>query len=250
MGYLRLILSLVIMAGHVGPRHSMLWWPAISVLGFYALSGYLSAYSMDNHYQGRPLLYMLSRLARLYPVYLMSLLIAGALVAVFQGSQFFAPGQLFMIVPYGFDTLLPTAWILKWMMLGYLMIAAGLMGNLQRAWVCTAVAGAATVWLALAGDTWETFYKSPWLAITAIGMGAMAYWAGFVVPRDGRWAAWGGAMSYPVFLLHPPIATALPDPNGWPRFFVALPPTLAASWLLWRGVQVPVDRFRKSLKES
>ena len=81
-GIFRTLLALVVVAGHLGPVDSV---GPYAVFGFYVLSGYLMTAIMRDRYGytasgiGR---YTANRLLRIYPVYLVALLLSLALVSL------------------------------------------------------------------------------------------------------------------------------------------------------------------------
>ena len=71
-------------------------------------------------------------------------------------------------------------------------------------------------------------------------------------PRLRRWDAELGALSYPVYLLHYPLAlvaiAAGLTQRGAAMFLALLPLVLLASWLCVRWVERPVERWRARLR--
>lgn len=63
----------------------------------------------------------------------------------------------------------------------------------------------------------------------------------------GRKKAWDsalGELSYPLYLLHP-LATILIIPGRWGEYFVVAV-VLLLSWLIARGIEHPIERFRQN----
>lgn len=255
MGFIRIGLALMIMAGHLGPPLILRWWPAMAVIFFYALSGYLATLVFIETYKSKAMPFLVARIARLYPCYIAVLLITAAILLMI-GPSVHIPvvplpinvrngiEQLLMIVRYPSGSrIVPSAWMLKWLIVGYGLIALGISKSAKTTWVWLMVSLLATVWLSL-GISKDVFYGSFALASLSMSAGSSGYWTGIRFPRDGRIAAICGGLSYPLFLCHLSIGAALNMPRSWPLFFAALPPTLALSWLLWRFIEVPVDRYR------
>lgn len=248
MGYFRLFLSLLIAQSHASVvGHHV--WAHLSVLLFYALSGYGCTAAMQGSYQGHPWRFLASRYLRLWPTY----------VVVFAGScwlMLWVPIPLAHI-PTGWPWLanllmlrsdaVPVAWVLPYMLMGYVAIALGASATAMRsaAWL-----GLSFVWAqhrALLLDS-TGYYNGLGVASLAYSVGAVAFWLGMKLPRDKGLSAWAGVIAFPIFLTHYPVQAALPMRPGWPLFFAALPPTLALSWLLVVLVEQPVDRFRKQFR--
>lgn len=247
MGYFRLALALMITAAHC--QAISIEWAKGAVMIFYALSGYLAALSMMGNYQGRPWQFMAGRWFRVWPCYavvfvaaLAWLLRRGATpigLALGIPSMPLLLAQLAMLpVPVDVGLIVPTAWMLPRLMGGWAMLA-----------LCPRWGGYAMLALGLLiAVAWPDYYGFP-LAAASLGLGAVAYHGGVILPRDGRWAAMTGALSLPLFLVHPLVLGELAFwvPLGWPLFFASLPLTLAISWLLVVAVERPISRYRKSL---
>lgn len=254
MGFLRLALALAIIRGHSTELGGH-WTGALMVAGFYAIAGYFATYAMQHGYKGQWATFLVSRWFRLWPIYLVIFLgsVAGlaALNPLRLGliSAHELVRQSLMILPDHDHHLLwvvGPGWMLKYLLLGYLAIALGAAASARRTWA----------WLALSFAMVEvarihSLYWPGATASLAFAVGASAFWAGLSVPRDGRWGAWAGALSYPVFLSHWQIDRALriatEIPLGWPLFFAVLALSLPLSAVLVLAVDRPADRFRKSL---
>jgi peptidoglycan/LPS O-acetylase OafA/YrhL len=246
MGYLRLASVLAIMILHLVGIGQI---PAsLSVLFFYALSGYLATLLMG-------------RWLRLWPVYLIIFVmtLVGFAVGLVPsiGGETDAIGllkQLLMFAPVpAIYAVIPPAWMLKYILLAYLLAAATVLTRRYMALALLALSMMATSRLVILGDPLWHYYPSAELALQCISLGAVAYHMGLVLPRDGRGAAWAGALSYPVFLSHWLVGDVLVSlsgaAKGWPLFGVSLGPTLCTSWLLVLWVEQPIARYRKSLAQ-
>jgi peptidoglycan/LPS O-acetylase OafA/YrhL len=253
MGYLRLTLAMLIMMSHLVGIGAL---PNAAMIGFYGLSGYsITARGTGGQFwQGR--------FWRLWPSY-------AAIAAVTQIALWigWVPGlphiematgwgavfQSAMIVPtFPESALVPAAWMIKWLILGYLLMWLGASKTPQRA-----AAGLLTsfvvsaYWMAHVGN-YQIYYITWLCAVTATSAGAASYHLGLIAPGDDRWAASAGALSYPVFLAHYGIGAAMASITGqnvgWPLFWFSLTPTLCLSWLLVLWVEQPIARYRKSLR--
>jgi len=252
MGFCRLLFALAIMAAHCVRASYLAPWAGVAVMGFYVLAGYTSVATTPK-YNG-PWQFILSRVIRICPSYLavFCLTLVGLWLGLipFLGlpglgipASWATLGQLFMVVRPERIAVIPQGWMLGPIVAGYVAVALGAFATPQR------TAGILVGALLIARA--QSFYAySLGLAALGISVGAAAHHLGLQIPRDRRWGAMAGALSYPVFLTHYAIAAAIPLPYGWPLFFASLPPTLAASWLLWRYVEVPCDRYRKSLRAT
>jgi peptidoglycan/LPS O-acetylase OafA/YrhL len=228
-------------------------WPNAALVGFYALSGYsITARGTGGDYwQGR--------LLRLWPIYLV---IAAATqmalwlgwvprlpyIALAQGMS--AIWQALMIVPtWPDDSLVPVAWMLQWILLGYGLMWLGWLKTPRQSAISTLGLFLVSIYaLSLVPDDFQRYYTSGLCALTAMSIGACGWHLGLTAPRDDSKSAFAGSLSYPVFLLHYNVAAAISSQFGWPLFFAALPPTLALSWLLVVAVERPVQKFRSSFR--
>jgi peptidoglycan/LPS O-acetylase OafA/YrhL len=237
IGYLRMALALIIVAGHAGaiPIAPARW----AVWVFYALAGYFGAASTK-----RGLIYWRSRYLRIWPSWAVVFLVT----AIALPTPLLLPRQwlqqLFLVFaadPNLHPLVVPQGWMLPILLAGWALIAVGAGDTMHRA-IAWATLAAALMAEGLPGvaQLWA-------IGLLFFALGAVAYHGGLSVPRDGRWAAMAGALSFPVYLVHFGVITALPVPRGWPMFWAALLPTLALSVLLWRFVEIPVDKLRKAL---
>jgi peptidoglycan/LPS O-acetylase OafA/YrhL len=249
--YIRLALALIVMQGHLVYKSSS---PAagLAMMSFYVLSGY--GITRSGVRSG----FWLSRLMRLYPAYLIS--IFATATALWFGwiphKPFIGLPQtywdwlchLLMIVPtWPHLSLSPAAWMLKWMILGYLVLWLGAAKTPQRAGLFLLATMAATVWFLVHSQSVGAWYQSMLCALLAFAVGATVAHLGVEIPKDRAWSA---ELSYPVFLLHYPVGAVFPMLPGWPLFFAALAPTLALSWLLLVVVERPVQTFRQQLRAN
>jgi peptidoglycan/LPS O-acetylase OafA/YrhL len=250
MGYFRLALSLIIMISHLVYRGNE--WGGASLILFYALSGYaITARGTGGDFWR-------GRLMRLWPSY-------AAIAAMTQVALWFGwvPGrpyialayswaavpQLLMIVPtWPEPALVPAAWMLKWILLGYVLVWLGASRTPQRSAVWLLASLVASVWWMSRTQSYGHWYISVLAASLATSAGACAYHLGLSFPRDQRWAAIAGTLSYPVFLAHygvgAAVAGAMEWGVGWPLFWASLTPTLALSWVLVVLVEQPVLQYR------
>lgn len=255
MGYLRLFLSLVIMGTHLVAGATPHTYSALC--GFYILSGYsITARGTGGQFWR-------SRFWRLWPIY--AVIAAATQIALWFGwvsglphigiaQGWSAVAQTAMIVPtFPSLSLVPGAWVIRWLLLGYLLMWLGASKTPQRSglWLLFAMA-IAPAFLAKYG--FERYYTSAFCALLFTAGGACLWHLGIVLPRDGRWAAWAGALSYPVFLCHyltgSATAGVLGLERGWPLFFASLPLTLALSLALVVAVEQPIAVFRKTLRSN
>lgn len=263
MGYFRLLLALLVMVAHVGPRprpfESLMWWHwAVAV--FFVLSGYLATLGMNGKYRDNPKAFLINRALRILPTYWVVL--AGTLIGFWLiGDQpdmqplmlWPTPLELLknvlLIIPI--DTIrsapVTVAWTLSVDALHYILIAMGLFSCSKRTWFILA---GSMAW----GIINPPFYNDTRWALPVFSLGASLYWAGWKMPGDGVWSAWAGAISYPLFLVHSAIGAFMGDwlmmPFGWPLFLDSLPPSLALSWLLVVAVERPIARYRKTFQTT
>jgi peptidoglycan/LPS O-acetylase OafA/YrhL len=249
MGYFRLLLSLLIVQAHTSAPGDHYALANLAVLLFYAISGYGCTAAMQGRYRGRPLLFLVNRYLRLWPTYAivfglscwLMLWVPVPLASIPRGWAWMA--NLLMLRADA----VPAAWVIPYMLLGYVAIGLGASATARRAGLWLLVSFAWAQYHAFLLD-WGDYYHSIAAWSLAYSVGAVIYWLGLVVPKDQGLGAVAGGIAFPVFLVHFPIQAALPLVPGWSLFFATLFPTLALSWVLWRFVELPVDRFRKSLR--
>jgi peptidoglycan/LPS O-acetylase OafA/YrhL len=248
MGYIRLVLALMVMAQHLANAHPIGYW---AVWGFFALAGYTLTAAIQGPYQGRRRAFLLGRVWRLYPAYwvvwvltVLWLQVASPLPGMGLGE---VPGSFFLDLPYswsGATSPVGQAWFITFYLIFALAMALGLCRLSVVPYWLAASAFAATL---------HPEYQSLAWASLPIAVGSALYWMpGFSIPREKEfWDVWAGRLSYPIFLSHFLIGNVLAWSFGlvpsWPLFGWSLVPTLAASWLLWRYVEIPVGRYRKSI---
>jgi hypothetical protein len=250
MGYFRLSLALAIMAAHASAIPIV--WAKGAVLVFYSLAGYMAAASMAWAYQGRPVAFLASRWLRVWPCY--AVVFVGALLwllwrgvppvglALGMPSIPWLLAQFAMIpTPVTVGLIVPPSWMLPWLFLGWGLIA------IAPRFSGRAMLGLGLPWFVVAPN----YYGSA-LGLWWMGLGAVAYRGGVVLPRDGHWSAWAGVLSFPLYLVHAAVLgeASFWVPTGWPLFFAALGPTLALSWLLVVTVERPAQKFRSSLRNK
>lgn len=99
--------------------------------------------------------------------------------------------------------------------------------------------GATLVTLALTA-TYNSFAipRLAYLAAVAICLPGVV-----LLGRRNRWDGSLGELSYPLYLIHP-LAAIVILPGAWAEF-VAIPGVLVLSWLVVRGVERPIERFRQ-----
>lgn len=255
MGYLRLSAALAIMILHLAGIGQIL--ASLSVLFFYALSGYLATLLMSTRYKRHPADFLASRWLRLWPVYLIIFVmtLVGFTVGLVPsiGGETDAIGllkQVLMFAPVpAIYAVIPPAWMLKYILLAYALAAATVITRRYLALALLALSMMATSRLVILGDPLWHYYPSAELALQCIALGAVAYHLGLVLPLDGRRAAFAGALSYPVFLAHYGIGAAVASATGldvgWPLFWISLPLTIALSISLVLLVERPIARIRK-----
>jgi peptidoglycan/LPS O-acetylase OafA/YrhL len=257
IGYLRLSLSLLVVRAHLGPTVPG-YAAATAVVVFYVLAGYTATANIQCRYSGQSWRFLWSRFLRLWPTY--------AVVFVLSLAWLLATGQEWgaMAVPIGVDmplqwvgivrnggvnSVIPPGWFLQYLAAGYIAISLGAANSPQRCAVWLLCSIAWSQWLAFQLD-FRSYYATLSLLSLAFATGASAYHLGLALPRDERWSAVAGALSYPIYLVHYQVGGFLSLATGlgmgWSLFWASLGPTIALSWLLWRWIDAPVNRFRKS----
>lgn len=247
MGYFRFALALAIMAAHAAAIPII--WAKGAVLVFYALAGYTAVASMATGYRGRPGAFLLSRWLRVWPCYAV-VFVAALLWLLWRGvppvglaiglpALPWLLAQLAML-PSSINggLIVPPAWMLPWLFLGWAVLAFRPQAGLP-------MLGFGLPWFIV-----QPQYYGAAMALWCMGLGAVAYGGGVVLPRDGRWSGMAGAVSFPIYLVHALVLgeTSFWVPPGWPLFFAALGPTLTLSWLLVVVVERHVQRYRNHLR--
>jgi peptidoglycan/LPS O-acetylase OafA/YrhL len=251
MGYLRLALSLIIMASHLVYVGNA--WGGTSLVIFYILSGYgITASGIKPGFWQR-------RLWRLWPSYLAIAVVTqlALLLGWIPGRPYMAlatgwdaVAQFFMIVPtWPEPALVPTAWMIKWLIVGYALMWMGASNTPQRTALWVLLSLVASIFWMSRTQSYGLWYQSFLCASLATSIGAACYHLGLIAPRDGRWAAFAGSLSYPVFLAHYGVGAAVASITGWapgwPLFRDSLLPTLAISIALVLWVEQPIARYRR-----
>lgn len=249
------------MVVHLGPLDSLVreWHLGqVAVWCFYALSGYLMVLVTQNKYQGQRWRFLANRALRIYPAYWAVLVLSIAGYAAFgvhpqfQSALIWPPpsnllAQALLLInmqsmPW---VAVPIAWTLTVELAWYIAIAFGIFDNRRQTYILMGVACLVTL-------LWRPGYFSLAWAAVPFALGAAAYWAGLKLPRDRGWGAIAGSLSYPVYLSHYQLGAflgiAAGMDRGWSLFWLSLVPTLLLSLLLCRFVEVPANRFRKSLR--
>lgn len=232
-------------------------WGAVAVMVFYMLSGYLATLQTSAK-NTRPIPFLASRWLRLWPSYICVFLLT--LMALNFGLIDSIGGatawwqivvQATMIAPaWPIGAVVAPAWMLKYILLGYVLIAFGAVNTPARSAIALIISILWANSIALMPDLpYGGYYLSAAFALQFIFAGAACYHMGLVLPRDGRWAAFAGALSYPVFLAHYGVGAAMATltglSTGWPLFWFSLTPTLCLSWLLVLWVEQPIARYRR-----
>lgn len=255
MGHLRLILSLTIMCSHLAFGGNA--WSATPLACFYVLSGYsITASGIKPGFWAR-------RFWRLWPSYVAIAVVTHAalwlgwvpgLPYIGQAAGWDAIAQFFMLVPFTpYSALVPTAWMIKWLLLSYLLMWLGASRTPQNTAIWLLLSFIGSFFFLAKTPSYAIWYAGPLLPLLATSLGAACYHLGLVALRDGRWASFAGALSYPVFLTHYGIGAAMASitglPHGWPLFWLSIPPTLCMAWLLVLWIEQPIARYRKSLAQ-
>lgn len=263
IGTTRLFLALVVTVYHLGPLDGFaqkLKLGYIAVWCFYLLSGYLMVLVTQEGYQSQRWRFLASRALRIYPVYWAVLLLSLAGYAAigihpqFQSALLWPPPSNMLaqwlllidvrVMPW---VAVPVAWTLTVELAWYIAIAFGIFDQRRQTYALLGVILASSILFK------PEYFSLAWAALP-FGTGASLYWARLRLPKDEGLAIAAGALSYPVYLIHYPLgsflAVAMVVDRGWPLFWASLAPILALSWLLWRFVEVPVEKFRKSLRSK
>jgi peptidoglycan/LPS O-acetylase OafA/YrhL len=258
MGWLRLSLSLGIMAAHLTFRYSMVASCAVWV--FYAISGYLMSLICSTSYKGKFLAFWGGRILRVFPIYWV-IMAATTMAIWFLGYSSTFPllalpiHQEWLLLNVqtwwgGFEgpRTIPPAWALTVELFWWGVISLGWIGKSTARYWMTLGALLTVLGAYPMGPIWFSL----WGGMLPFSIGAWAYHNGLSIVRDGPFGAIAGAVSYPLFLSHYSVGAVVAGLTGlgvgWPMFFAALPPTLALSWLLVVAVERPVQRFRSSLR--
>jgi peptidoglycan/LPS O-acetylase OafA/YrhL len=240
------------MLAHATTPNPVWAWANTAVLIFYALSGYGCTATMQCSYQDHPWRFLLSRYLRLWPGYLAVFALTSIVWALIELPDIAMPTGLdwwlaLLMIKVSHVSTVPTAWVLPYMLMGYVAIAAGASGNARRSLLWLAVSFALAQHRAILGS----YYSSLAAWSLAYSVGAAAYWMRVKVPRATGWA---GEIAFPLFLSHYLVLSALRSVYGFelglPLFIAALAPTLCLSWLLVLWVEQPIARYRQSFKHN
>jgi len=259
IGCLRLFFALLVMAEHLGPE----WWWAYhfghwAVRGFYVISGYFAVASVSKGIDFRQ--FMQGRLLRILPAYWVVLAASLAVIWPWDIAPFHpmmippSPVEFFknavLWVEYGRIDSFPVvqAWALPVIVFWNALIALGLFKTVRQTVIFLGL------FLAL-GQVLPLSYFSVLGGAVPFAVGALLYLVKVPIPNSrGTLPTIAANLSYPLFLVHYLVGAVIwlifGIDRSWPLFVAALPPTLALSWLLWRSVDVPVNRYRQRLKSS
>lgn len=256
IGWLRFLLALVVVEGHLSAHLAL---GRVAVVIFYWLSGVVITAVFASKYKGQPVVFLVNRGLRLYPSYWLCYLPFLLIWARFWSGVYGMgmPDTLGRILEFAgivrpaAISVIPQGFAVTFEIICYCLVAVGAFSSARRSLVMVTASLALANYL-FQGEAWQDFYFSPLSAIAFFGLGSLAYWHGLRLPRDTG-STIAGEMSYPIFLSHwgvgAVIAQALDMPQGWPLFFVALPPTLLLSWLLVVLVERPVERYRRNFRK-
>lgn len=190
MGTMRFVLAMAVVAFHllaipkIGP---------IAVQAFFVLSGFLMTLVMQTSYSyrlegvGR---FWLNRALRLYPIYIVSLLLTLPLVLLFGPDRDHAldnalgmPATLAdwiqntTLIFYNLDTprISPPAWALTTELFYYLLISLGLSATRLRTWIWFAASLGYTAWCLATGRDFSSVYFSIWGGALPFCAGALMW---------------------------------------------------------------------------
>jgi peptidoglycan/LPS O-acetylase OafA/YrhL len=231
---LRGFLALVVVLWHATSPIGLSWfaYPAkFAVFGFFVISGLV----LTRSWEGRPGVFLLSRIVRLWPTYAICLAV-GYLIAKqpVDWRQFL---WFPLMTPDAEPHLDPPVWSLiveAWAMpLMPLIVFAGT-GPLWRAWIASVAAfGAYRM-------TVDPAWQQLWLSLAYFVGGAYcARYAPRAAWLEARPAQWLGKISYSLYLSHWlvfALARAALGPIGG---LLALPLALPVGWLVWAAIERP-----------
>lgn len=190
MGTMRFVLAMAVVAFHllaipkIGP---------IAVQAFFVLSGFLMTLVMQTSYSyrlegiGR---FWLNRALRLYPVYIVSLLLTLPFALLFGPDRDHALDnalgvpetlagwiQNVTLLFYNLETprISPPAWALTTELFYYLLISVGLSATRWRTWVWFAASLAYMVWCLSTGRDFASLYFSIWGGALPFSAGALMW---------------------------------------------------------------------------
>lgn len=190
MGTMRFVLAMAVVAFHllaipkIGP---------IAVQAFFVLSGFLMTLVMQTSYSyrlegvGR---FWLNRVLRLYPVYIVSLLLTLPFALLFGPDRDHALDnalgvpetlagwiQNVTLIFYNLETprISPPAWALTTELFYYLLISLGLSATRWRTWAWFAASLGYTVWCLSTGRDFASVYFSIWGGALPFSVGALMW---------------------------------------------------------------------------
>lgn len=203
MGYFRLFLALVVMWSHTLPRGNQDALAHVAVLLFAVLSGYGCTKAMQGPYRGRPLTFLWNRYLRLWPGYLAVFglsSIAWLIWPELPGIGFPQGGrwglELMMLSRYA--QLIPPAWMMPFLWLGYAVIALGFSSTATRSLVWLGISFAWSQHQSMMLG-WFAYYGSFAAWSLAYAAGASMAWMPAEIPPSKGLAS---DLAFPVFLCH------------------------------------------------
>jgi peptidoglycan/LPS O-acetylase OafA/YrhL len=255
MGYLRFGLALLIMAAHLGPHMATGYLPPVGIFVFYLLAGYTATASTAKVYSVPR--FLLSRFLRLWPSYFVIFILTGAWLLFMPGWRSLglptsalelALASIMISSPLS-SSIVPTGWIISHFMVGYALVAVGRLSSPKHCAAALGLAACVAQWVAFRSD-FQAYYYSYSFTLQGFAVGAALWHLWGEIPRDTGAAKLAGNLAFPMFLSHYWVGAWFGWVPSWPLLFASLLPTLALSWLLWRYVELPADRFRKSLRAT
>lgn len=224
-----------------------------AMISFYIISGYSITAS------GVKPGFFIRRFWRLWPSY-----IAIALIVQWTLTLGWEPGlpgigvargwnlvsQVLMIVPTGnaYPALVHSAWMLKWILLGYLVMWMGATKTPRRS-AFLLLTGSVTSVLLLSKYEFYVYYVSPVAALTSTAAGACCWHLGLISPKDNRWSALAGELSYPIFLSHYAVGAMMIGftkmSPSWNLFWISIPVVSLISFTLVFLIERPIQKFQR-----
>lgn len=190
MGIMRFVLAMAVVAFHllavpkIGP---------IAVQAFFVLSGFLMTLVMHTSYSYRPSgigRFWLNRALRLYPIYIVSLVLTLPMAVAFGPVRDLAiddglgvPTDLLgwlqnltlIFVNLDAPRLSPPAWALTTELFYYLLISLGLSATRLRSWIWFAASFAYMLWCLATGRDFYSVYFSIWGGALPFSAGALLW---------------------------------------------------------------------------
>lgn len=260
MGFLRLILSLIVTASHLGPTDSTiskLGLASFSVWLFYLLAGYFAV--LQTQRKNTRWEFLFNKVLRIYPAYWVTLGLTLLWMNIYGTVEFFtdwisdpAKGDrirdwLLLIKLDGILYGVPVhvAWTLTVMLFWWVAIAFGLFDNRRQAFILLTVS-------IVTQQIFNPSYMSFQWAAVPFALGAALYWIGVRVERETGLCAIAGTLSYPIYLAHYPVGSIIGYYSGidrsWELVRVAIVPIILTAFLLLL-VDYPVNYSRKRLSK-